>query len=74
MRSVTAALALTERITGVHLDPSVLAGPLLVAEIAPLLDDPPVSFSLDGEDAELAAAVDRAAPGALRQAAATAAR
>jgi hypothetical protein len=48
--------------------------PLLVAEIAPLLDDPPVSFSLDGEDTELAAAIDRAAPGVLRQAAATAAR
>jgi Family of unknown function (DUF6461) len=71
---VTAALALTERVTGVHLDPSVLAGPMLVVEIAPLLDDPPATFSLDGEDAELAAAVDRAAPGALRQAAATAAR
>jgi Family of unknown function (DUF6461) len=70
----TAALALAERVTGVHLDPEVLEGPLLVAEIAPLLDDPPVSFLLDGEDAELAAAVDRAAPGVRRRAAATAAR
>jgi hypothetical protein len=70
----TAALALAERVTGVHLDPSILDGPLLVAEIAPLLEDPPASFSLDGEDAALAAAVDQAAPGALRQAAATAAR
>jgi Family of unknown function (DUF6461) len=70
----TAALALAERVTGVHLDPSLLDGPQLVAEIAPLLDDPPVSFFLDGEDAELAAAVDRAAPSVLRRAAATAAR
>jgi Family of unknown function (DUF6461) len=70
----TAALALAERVTGVHLDPSLLEGPLLAAEIAPLLDDPPASFSLDGEDAELAAAVDQAAPAVLRQAAATVAR
>jgi hypothetical protein len=70
----TAALALAERVTGVHLGPSILDGPLPVAEIAPLLDDPPASFSLDGEDAELAAAIDQAAPGVLRRAAATAAR
>jgi hypothetical protein len=70
----TAALALAERVTGVHLDPRMLEGPLLVAEIAPLLDDPPASFFLDGEDAELAAAIDQAAPGVLRRAAATAAR
>jgi len=70
----TAALALAERVTGVHLDPSMLDGPLLAAEIAPLLDDPPASFFLDGEDAELAAAIEQAAPGVLRPAAATAAR
>jgi hypothetical protein len=70
----TAALALAERVTGVHLDPDVLEGSLLVAEIVPLLDDPPASFSLDGEDAELAAAVDQAAPGVRRRAAVTAAR
>jgi hypothetical protein len=70
----TAALALAERVTGVHLDPRMLEGPLLVAEIAPLLDDPPASFFLDGEDAELAAAIDHAAPDVLRRAAATAAR
>jgi hypothetical protein len=70
----TAALALAERVTGVHLDPSMLDGPLLAAEIAPLLDDPPASSSLDGEDAELARAIDQAAPGVVGQAAATAAR
>jgi Family of unknown function (DUF6461) len=70
----TAALALAERVTGVHLDPGILDGPLLVAEIAPLLDDPPASYSLDGEDVELAAAIDQGAPGVLRRAAATAAR
>jgi Family of unknown function (DUF6461) len=70
----TAALALAERVTGVHLNPSILDGPLLVAEIAPLLDDPPASFSLDGEDPELAAAIDQATPGVRRRAAATAAR
>jgi len=52
----------------------MLDGPLLAAEIAPLLDDPPASFFLDGEDAELAAAIEQAAPGVLRPAAATAAR
>jgi hypothetical protein len=41
----TAALALAERITGVHLDPSVLECPLAAAQIAPLLNDPPASFS-----------------------------
>jgi hypothetical protein len=70
----TAALALAERVTGVHLDPGILDGAHLAAEIVPLLDDPPASFSLDGEDAELAAAVDRVAPEVLRRAAATAAR
>jgi hypothetical protein len=70
----TAALALAERVTGVRLDPGILDGPLLVAGIAPLLDDPPASYSLDGEDVELAAAIDQAAPGVWRQAAATAAR
>src|SRR6266545_4422569 len=70
----TAALALAKRVTGVHLDPSMLDGPLLAAEIAPLLDDPPASFFLDGEDAELAAAIEQAAPGVLQPAAATAAR
>jgi hypothetical protein len=70
----TAALALAERVTGVHLDPSLLDGPLLVAEIAPLLDDPPAAFFLDGEDAELATAIDQAGPDVLRRAAATAAR
>jgi hypothetical protein len=70
----TAALALAERVTGAQLDPSLLEGPLLVAEIAPLLDDPPASFFLDTEDAELAAAIDQATPEVLRQAAAAAAR
>jgi hypothetical protein len=70
----TAAMALAERLTGVHLDPTLLDGPLRGAEITPLLDDPPVSLSLRGDDAELAAAVDHAAPGVLRRAAATAAR
>jgi hypothetical protein len=69
-----AALALAERVTGVRVDQALLDGPLTGVEIAPLLDDPPASFSLDGEDAELAAAVDRAAPGRRRRAAATAAR
>jgi hypothetical protein len=72
--AVIAALALAERITGVHLDPGVLAGPLVGAQITPLLDDPSASFFLRGEDAELAAAIDHAAPGVLRRAAATAAR
>jgi hypothetical protein len=70
----TAALALAERVTGVHLDRSMLDGPLLAAEVAPLLGDPPASFFSGGEDAELAAAVDQAAPGVLRRAAAAAAR
>jgi Family of unknown function (DUF6461) len=70
----TAALALAERVTGVHLDPRMLEGPLPAAEITPLLDDPPSSFLLDREDVELAAAVDQAAPDLLRRAAATAAR
>jgi Family of unknown function (DUF6461) len=70
----TAALALAERLTGVHLDPTLLDGPLLGAEITPLLNDPPLSSSLREEDAELVAAVDHAAPGVLRRAAATAAR
>jgi hypothetical protein len=70
----TAALALAERVTGVRLDPTILDGPLLATEIAPLLDDPSASFFLDGEDAELAAAIDQATPDALRRAAATAAR
>jgi hypothetical protein len=70
----TAALALAERVTGVHLDPSILDGPLLAAEIAPLLDDPPASPSLAGEDTALAAAVDQATPEVLRRAAAAAAR
>jgi hypothetical protein len=69
----TAALALAERVTGVHLDPRMLEGPLPGAEITPLLDDPPASL-LDAEDAELAAVIDQAAPGVLRRAAATAAR
>jgi hypothetical protein len=72
--AVIAALALAERITGVHLDPGVLAGPLVGAQITPLLDDPAASFFFRGEDAELAAAIDHAAPGVLRRAAATAAR
>jgi Family of unknown function (DUF6461) len=71
----TAALALADRLSGVHLDPRVLDGPLPGVEIAPLLDDPPASFSLGEEDdVELAAAIDQAAPGVLRRAAATAAR
>jgi hypothetical protein len=70
----TAALALAERVTGVRLHPSMLEGPLAAAEIAPLLEDPPASFSLAGEDAELVAAIDQAAPAMLRRAAATAAR
>jgi hypothetical protein len=70
----TAALALAERVTGVHLDPRMLEGPLPAAEIAALLDDPPASFFLGGEDAALTAAIDQAAPGVLRRAAATAAR
>jgi hypothetical protein len=71
----TAALALAERVTGVHLDPRVLEGPLRGVEIAPLLDDPPASYFLGEEDdVELAAAVDQAAPAVLRRAAATAAR
>jgi hypothetical protein len=70
----TAALALAERVTGVHLDPRVLDGPLLGVEIAPLLDDSPASLFLGGEDdVELAAAIDQAAPGVLRRAAARAA-
>jgi hypothetical protein len=70
----TAALALAERVTGVHLDPQLLERPLAGVEIAPLLHDPPASFFLDGQDAALAAAIDQTAPGALRRAAATAAR
>jgi hypothetical protein len=70
----TAALALAERVTGVHLDPGILDGPLLVAEIAPLLEDLPVSFVLAEEDTELTAAIDQATPVVLRRAAATAAR
>jgi hypothetical protein len=70
----TAALALAERVTGVHLDPTLLDGPLVGAEITPLLNDPPASFRLLEEDAELTAAIDQAAPGVLRRAAATAAR
>jgi hypothetical protein len=70
----TAALALAERVTGVHLDPRMLEGPLPAAEITPLLDDPPASFFFGGEDTALTAAVDQAAPGVLRRAAATAAR
>jgi Family of unknown function (DUF6461) len=70
----TAALALTEQVTGIRLDPGLLEGPFLAAEIAPLLDDPPASFFLDGEDAELAEAIHQAAPDVLRRAAATAAR
>jgi Family of unknown function (DUF6461) len=69
-----AALALAERVTGVHLEPSLLEGSLLAGKIAPLLDDPPTSYFLETEDAELAAAVNQAAPGRLRRAAATAAR
>jgi hypothetical protein len=70
-----AGLALATRVTGVHLDPSMLDGPLLAAEVAPLLDDPPASLSLvEADDVELAAAVDQAAPGVLRRAAAAAAR
>jgi Family of unknown function (DUF6461) len=73
--AVIAALALAERITGVHLDPRMLDGPLVGAQITPLLDDPPASFLLGGEnDAELAAAIDQAPAGVLRRAAATAAR
>jgi hypothetical protein len=72
--AVISALALAERITGVHLDPTLLDGPLVGAQITPLLDDPPASFFLPGEDAELAAAIDHAAEGVLRRAAATAAR
>jgi Family of unknown function (DUF6461) len=72
---VTAALALAERVTGLHLDPTVLDSPLPGAAIAPLLDDPPASFFVGGEDdAEVAAAIDQAAPDVLRRAAATAAR
>jgi hypothetical protein len=70
----TAALALAERVTGVHLDAALLDGPLLGAEIAPLLADPPASFSLPEQDAELGAAIEEATPAARRQAAATAAR
>jgi Family of unknown function (DUF6461) len=69
-----AALALAERVTGVHLDPEVLEGPLVGVEVAPLLDDPPEFFSLAAEDAELAAAIDRASPERRRRAAASAAR
>jgi hypothetical protein len=69
----TAALALAERVTGVHLDPRVLDGPLSGVEIAPLLDDPPASLFFGGEDAELAAVIDQASPGVLRRAAARAA-
>jgi Family of unknown function (DUF6461) len=67
------ALALAERVTGVRLDPEVLEGPMTGVEIFPLLEDPPVSFHLAGQDPELAAALERAAPEALRRAAATAA-
>jgi hypothetical protein len=52
----------------------MLEGPLPAAEITPLLDDPPASFFFGGEDTALTAAVDQAAPGVLRRAAATAAR
>jgi Family of unknown function (DUF6461) len=69
-----AALALAERVTGVHLDPEVLEGPLVGVEVVPLLDDPPAFFSLGAEDAGLAAAIDQAPPARLRQAAAVAAR
>jgi Family of unknown function (DUF6461) len=72
--AVIAALALAERLTGVHLDPTLLDGSLVGAQITPLLDDPPASFFLPEEDAELAAAVDHAPAGVLRRAAATAAR
>jgi Family of unknown function (DUF6461) len=68
-----AALALAERVTGVRLDPELLEGPMTGVEIFPLLEDPPVSFDLAGQDPALAAALGRAAPEALRRAAATAA-
>lgn len=68
------AAALAERVTGVHLDPGLLARPMLAAEITPLLEDPPAWFSLAAEDAELDAVAGRAAPGPLREAAAAAAR
>ena len=70
----TAALALAERVTGVHLEAALLDGPLLGAAIAPLLADPPASFSLPEQDAELGVAIEGATPAARRQAAATAAR
>lgn len=72
--AVISALALAEQITGVHLDPTLLDGPPVGAQITPLLDDPPASFWLRAEDAELAAAIDHAAAGVLRPAAAAAAR
>jgi hypothetical protein len=69
-----AALALAERLTGVHLDAAMLDGPLTAAEVTPLLPDPPASSWLQDQDAELAAVIDRAGPAVLRRAAATAAR
>jgi Family of unknown function (DUF6461) len=72
-RADLAALALAERVTGVRIDPGLLDGPMTGVEVAPLLEDPPVSPDLAGRDPELAAAIDRATPDALRRAAATAA-
>jgi Family of unknown function (DUF6461) len=69
-----AALALAERLTGVHLDAAILDGPLVTAEVTPRLPDPPASSWLRRQDAELAAAVGRAGPAVRRRAAATAAR
>ena len=67
------ALALAERLTGVHLDARALDRPLLAAVVTPRLSDPPASFRLRREDARLAAAIGQAAPALLRRAAATAA-
>jgi hypothetical protein len=68
-----AALALAGRLTGVHLDASLLDRPLAAAEVTPRLPDPPASPWLLQNDAELAAAIDQAAPALLRRAAAVAA-
>jgi hypothetical protein len=63
-----AALALAERLTGIHLDKAMLGGPLLAAVVTPRLSDPPASFWLLREDGELAAAaIGHAGPALLRR-------
>jgi Family of unknown function (DUF6461) len=61
-----AALALAERVTGVRLDPELLEGPMTGVEIFPLLEDPPVSFDLAGQDPVVAEALAAGEAGRAR--------